>query len=291
MRAEMMSRKPVWEVVPILPMIVLKTHIGNVWIKKMATLVLLLFFLLLINIRTWKGLRFLIVGGIAALCLTSAQSGHAADKGDYSFMILADWVHLSAIACWIGSLFPLRLFLPALLKKIGSKDQLTLKCEIVNRFSTMALWSVLALSASGIYAACIHIPTFEALFSTAYGAVLLFKITFFFLLILLGAFARFYIRPSFRKLTGQPIGESSPLNLFNNLLGRLAGGKEEALKRRIQLRFNSETMATLHLNLIVAIQCLIAVIVIGISAMLTQTSPPPLKPSNEMPAMHDMKHM
>ena len=277
LRAQMMSRRPLSQVITILPLVLVKTHFGKVWFDKMAVLTLFaLLWLFLANKPRWGVTLFLWIAA-AGLCFTASLSGHAADSGDWSFPVLVDWVHFVMVSIWVGGLFPLRLILPKLVRPLEKQFRLKLEADVLRRFSTLAVVSVLLVVLSGVFNAWLRLHAFSNLFSTAYGITLLFKLMLVLPLLGLGAVNRVYTRPALLRLAGQPLRESGVQRFAHRVIVYLGGGWQasETEDRRLERGFLSEQIAMMHLKLLVAVQCLVAVLVLVVAVMLTQTSPPP----------------
>ncbi|MEF2966341.1 copper resistance protein CopC [Paenibacillus sp. M1] len=121
------------------------------------------------------------------LFLSKAFIGHAAAAEVKSLAIAADYVHLSASALWLGGLLAVIFLLPAAAgtdPETGGRPKAY--WEAIRRFSLLAAGSVTLLLISGIYGALVHIPSFDALFHTGYGIVLLCKIALFLCMLGLG---------------------------------------------------------------------------------------------------------
>lgn len=130
-----------------------------------------------------------IVAGSAAMAL----SGHASSATPQWLMRPAVFVHVITIAIWIGSLPPLAYAL----QHGGEAGR-----QALGRFSRLIPVCVAALTAAGLLLAIIQVQTFDALFSTAYGNVLLGKAALLVVLFLLVAGNRWvFTKPAER---GEP---------------------------------------------------------------------------------------
>jgi copper transport protein len=146
--------------------------------------------------------------GLAALggLLTISLYSHSAALEGLS-AVLADWVHLVALSAWIGGLLPLFLVL--------RRSELP-PAALVPRFSRVALASVAALSATGLYLAYRQVGSFEALAATAYGQSLGIKVALAAGLLLLGAANLLVFSPRLSKP-----GSSAARRLGISLRGEL----------------------------------------------------------------------
>jgi len=113
-------------------------------------------------------------GGAAAIWLMARSfQGHAGAHGAIPAVI--DWLHLVAVAAWLGSLT----------QYASRTDHLSAVTAV--RLRRLATTAVALVVATGVYAAFLHVPTIQQLLGSAYGQTLLVKIGFAAALIGLGA--------------------------------------------------------------------------------------------------------
>ena len=119
----------------------------------------------------------------AALLLLPLPSiaGHALDAGRPRVEVPVDALHLAAAAVWTGGLVQL-----ALAFRAGDE-----RSRLVRRFSTVALASVVVLSASGILRALAELSAVSQLWSTSYGRTLIVKTALLGVLVTLGWLNRY----------------------------------------------------------------------------------------------------
>jgi copper transport protein len=122
--------------------------------------------------------------------LTFSLQSHTAAL-DSPVAVAVDWLHITAMAAWLGGLLPLFL----LLRQTELPAHL-----LVPRFSRVALISVITLGASGLYSAFLHVRTWQALESTIYGQALSVKSILFALLICVGAINLLVLSPRLRGM-------------------------------------------------------------------------------------------
>lgn len=127
-----------------------------------------------------------------ALLLTYSLSGHSAALGA-PLPVALDWLHMAAMAVWMGGLF----VLAALLLQ-GRRGDMP-AAGLVPRFSRLALLCVLVLAATGTYSALLHVRSPDALTGTRYGQALIIKLLLFGLLIGLGALNLLILSPRIAK--------------------------------------------------------------------------------------------
>ncbi len=196
LRSQMISGRPLEEIRAYLPIVLLKTHFGTVWIVRTFLLCLLGTVPIIIPERVRK--KFApIVGGL--LLLTESLSGHAADSGDFSLAVLADWLHLLAVSAWAGGLF----FLAFVLRKWMVLPELeSTSSDIVvavKRFSTLAGFCVLLILATGSYQVWHRVGSLAGLFQTPYGQTFIVKLLLVLPLLGLGALNRYRVLPELSR--------------------------------------------------------------------------------------------
>ena len=154
-----------------------RTEIGLTWAA--IIVVALLGFLMLRAGRLLRGLW-----ALAALGL-EAWSGHAAAYEPLTYAIGLNLVHIVASAVWAGGL----LFLLALWFE-ERKDA----GRFAEKFTTAAWISILLLTVTGVLSAVLFLPSFDYLFYTAWGALLIIKTGLVLLVVAVGAWLRILVK-------------------------------------------------------------------------------------------------
>jgi putative copper resistance protein D len=115
-----------------------------------------------------------LLGGLAAtLAVTGAALSHAAARVEDRGLLLAlDAAHLLAVATWVGGLGHLVRRAWGAPEEPAPADRRTAR-----RFSSLALGSVIALVASGLLLTAFYVGDPGALVGTAYGLMVLTKVT------------------------------------------------------------------------------------------------------------------
>ncbi len=138
----------------------------------------------------------------AALLMTQAWFGHAAEGGATAYgalMIAVYAVHTLAAAAWVGGLPPL---LFTLMEAARGEDAKARSFAILSRFSLMATLAVTLIVVSGVANAAFRVAgSFDKLFWTDYGTVLLAKLCAVALMLALAYFNRFIAMPRIRLST------------------------------------------------------------------------------------------
>jgi copper transport protein len=108
----------------------------------------------------------------AATLLIPGLSGHAGQTAPRGLSLVLDWLHLTAGSIWIGGLIGLLVLWFSLRPERRTEAIAT----VVPRFSRIAFVSVMILTASGIWASVLHLPTLPSLWQTSYGVAILVKV-------------------------------------------------------------------------------------------------------------------
>lgn len=149
--------------------------------------------------------RLLGVALLAAPFLVAAVAG---------ITVALDWLHLLAMALWVGGLVALVLALPPALRDLSGEGASTIVRAVVPAFTRIALPAVAVLVATGIYAASLHAGEARALTGTAYGLSLLAKLTLFVPLVALGALNRAIGREGSWRQRLEGVGTARALSRF-----------------------------------------------------------------------------
>ena len=171
-----------------------ETQFGHVGEIRLALAILLAACL---ATRRWGRLvEWLALACAIGLTVAIAFTGHAAGTlGEIgSLHLIADSLHLVAVAAWIGGLVSLVLLLWDV-ERSPSVRWASCAEIAVRRFSTLGIISVATLLATGTLNAWILVGSFEALLVTEYGRILILKITAFAAMLALAAFNRFWLTP------------------------------------------------------------------------------------------------
>jgi putative copper resistance protein D len=127
------------------------------------------------------------VGVVLAAAFTGSLAwlGHAGagENGQRAVMLTADVFHLLAASLWPAGLLPFAL----LLRQEITAGDLPAAHAAARRFSTMSLFIVTVLAASGLVNAFYLVGSFQALTGTVYGRLLIVKVALFAVAATLGA--------------------------------------------------------------------------------------------------------
>ena len=135
-----------------------------------------------------------------ALALTPALAGHAHTQSPVALLVSADVVHVVGMSAWLGGLVFLLFAVPAATRALEPADRTRLLAATLQRFSPLALASVLALAVTGTIQALVEVRTLDALTGSAFGRAVAIKAILLCVLIGLGAINRQRVVPSLRRL-------------------------------------------------------------------------------------------
>lgn len=146
------------------------------------------------------------------LLVSLAWISHAAAASTRPLGLLGDALHLCATGGWIGGLLPLTIFLTSAPASISLTAY---SPHVLRRFSVLTLCCVSVLVVSGVSNSWLLIGSVRALFTTRYGALLIFKLILFALLICFGARNRVVIKT---KLLSAPMRSDLLSQLRRNVI-------------------------------------------------------------------------
>jgi copper transport protein len=158
--------------------------------------------------------RALATLGLAYL-LALALSGHAASLPHLALTAVAlDWLHLLAMAVWVGGMAAIALLL------LPARERRPELLDLLDRFSPAAYLALLAAAATGMFNAQVRIASLQALAGTLYGRLLLAKLALIAAIMALSASHVFLTRPRLRAQPLGPLGRA-PARAYASLAARL----------------------------------------------------------------------
>lgn len=173
---------------------------------------------------TYSGLTTALValGAIATISLLShsavPQGSGLAGTFATAAAITFDYVHLLATAGWIGSLPALLLGLWSL-GRATPADRRLVQPPLIARYTGLATAAIMVLLSTGLFAAVRQIGSLSELWSTTYGRALGLKLSFFALLLALGALNRWRLTP---LLGRKAFSESANRSLQRSVMAEVA---------------------------------------------------------------------
>lgn len=204
-----------------------------------------------------------------------------------TFAISVDWIHFMAVSIWIGGVFYLSTILVKGLKfsiddkfsentNTKNNNNRDKKDAIINSvenshdvsillmyFSFVAIVSLTIIGITGLYLGLVHLQSIDAIFNTAYGNILIIKLSLAFPLIFLGRYNQHKIQnyaQSSKIIPKASISDDGSNNHFISLNER-------------RLNFFNAVNRSLKIESIIGISVIVA------AAFLSVTSPPSLSTS------------
>ena len=132
------------------------------------------------------------LGVIAAYSLAS----HASGGGGKVWAEVSDFLHFTLTGLWLGVLAHTALLWRPMRRDLDESERLLLTANLLDRFSAVAVISVLGLLATGVFSALVQIPELEALWQTTYGQVLLIKMALVAPLLAIAGVNAFFLKPA-----------------------------------------------------------------------------------------------
>jgi copper transport protein len=187
--------------------------------------------------------RYLValLAAVLALALTAPLAGHSGGYSPEALLIGTDVVHVLSMSAWLGGLVMLVLVLPGAARALSPNERTPLLAAATSRFSRMALIAVTLLLLTGIIQSVALINSWEAVYDTGYGRLVLAKVAIFGALNSLGAYNQRRLLPRLRQ---QALEGTEP-------------GRAASLLRRA-----------------VAFEVGFALVVLGVTSVLVVTEPP-----------------
>ena len=139
----------------------------------------------------------------AALALLGiAASGHASSATPRAPSILNDWLHLLSGAVWLGGIGLLALVWTPALRRGGRPVRQAVARHVLPGFGRVALPAFVVVAATGVVSLITQLGHLDALWTTAYGRVLLVKIALVGLLASASAVHAWRLRPQLLREPG-----------------------------------------------------------------------------------------
>jgi copper resistance protein D len=115
------------------------------------------------------------------LLIAAVSTSHAAARMDHRWLLgILTAAHHLGTAAWIGAM-------PFLLISLGRAQTVEEARAMVRRYSSMALVSVAVLVLAGVFLAYFYVGTWNGLYGTDYGVLLMAKIYLLLVMVLMGA--------------------------------------------------------------------------------------------------------
>jgi putative copper export protein/peroxiredoxin len=194
----------------------LDTWPGQVWMVRHGLLIVLTAFLLakgdVSDRRNWLAARLEAFALAALALILLGGSSHAAASSESPWPLAIDMVHLLGAGIWVGGLPPLALLLYVASRDAAMPDPCAVRA--VQRFSRMALVTVLVLFGSGMSTALLLVQDIAGLVGTTHGQLLLAKLAVLLLALLLAAASRMLLPALSAPIEAKPSATARRMALF-----------------------------------------------------------------------------
>jgi copper resistance protein D len=117
---------------------------------------------------------------VAALAAQLATSHAAAQVGNRTALLVADFLHMGAAAAWVGGI-------PYFLLVLYRTHDGRAHALVGRRFSLLLIWTLAVLVAAGLVMAVDYVGSIAALYGTAYGVMVATKVVLLLALLFFGA--------------------------------------------------------------------------------------------------------
>jgi copper resistance protein D len=226
-RTAMMSGRPLLDTLSILPLVIVKTHFGKVWMIRFVGLGLawLGWFWDWRSLQSWAAWALILVAA-ALIAVSRSTSGHAADAGDFTLAETIDWLHIVMVSAWSGALVVVSLVLLPAVLKLATRRRVVI-ATLARRLSTMAGVALSGVLLTGVFNAWRELNgSFSALWNTSYGQLLSIKLLLVLAMIGLGAINRYRFVPLLHDWAGLLLRQRGLIRLPQCLRTFAKGGKK-----------------------------------------------------------------
>jgi putative copper resistance protein D len=186
---------------PQLTEVMAGTHAGRILLCNGAIVLVLLALLLVREAYQPRIDSSLPIVLLAILAATRAATGHAAAEGDFTLAEFVQFIHLSSIAVWSGSVIATAFFVLPSMYRAGQFDTII---ECARRLSKVVTLALLLVVLTGAYNSYRGLgASLDPLAHTQWGILLDIKITLVGLAVSMGAYNRKLVRKTPRMLSAQ----------------------------------------------------------------------------------------
>lgn len=180
--------------IPFVPEVVRETHLGHAWLCEFPVTTVLMVVAWIPGYQPVKVAALCILTG--ALLVLMSLSSHAIDRG--ATAVIVYFVHEVAAALWIGAILGLWFGV------VRSGLDANWVQQTAPRVSNLAGWTVAVLILSGLYTAYHSLDADpQRLIYAAYGRTLVVKVCAASLVLLIGAYNRYWLIPTMSKSSSQ----------------------------------------------------------------------------------------
>ena len=187
---------------------VVDTRFGRVMVIRAGLWLAIGALVLMASRRPGRGTLIAGATALVVLALTPGLAGHASTQDPSWVLVPADLVHVLATSLWGGGLALLVLAVTAATRHLEPDERPPLLAATLNRFSSPALASVIAIAATGTLQTLLELDSLGGLFDTAFGRAVLIKVGLLAVLVGLGWANRRRLLPAVDRLVaaGEALG-------------------------------------------------------------------------------------
>jgi putative copper export protein len=209
------------QLLPALSTLLLRTDYGNVWLVRLACLLLLFLLAEMKRQRDASHGRYFMFLLSIMIAWTESAAGHAAENGHFALKEMMLSVHLLAVSAWGGGVIALAFVILPFFKRQADIIRIV---AITRRFSHLAGYAVGFVLLTAVYNLRMYVGEFAGLWKTTYGLTVLAKMLILYILLLLGALNRYLSLPLLEHVAGGRFEGRGPiLQLINRVLAGVRG--------------------------------------------------------------------
>lgn len=179
-----------------------KTRVGSIWILRAASALAVLAVVLYIRISSPAQWRYIAGAVVAAITLAlGSLASHSAAEEQAVLATVTYALHLIVASIWFGGL-PGVIFV-ASTTTTGPMNERSRAGELLSRFSTLAVYTMATIVASGLVVANLMIDTnYAGLVATTYGWLLITKLTLLAIILSIASRAKSVWVPALNQSSG-----------------------------------------------------------------------------------------
>jgi uncharacterized membrane protein len=168
--------------------------------------------------RLSRGSMLVVLLALPGLLVSLALTGHAGRTALSLPNLLVALVHVTGAAAWAGGLVMLIAVAFPAVRREQADETAALLAPVVERFSDLALWSVVVVVASGSFTAWNGIRELHAVTGSAYGLMFVAKLSVFLPALAMGAVNNRWTKPQLMKAARGLAPAGSPVRLIRRLV-------------------------------------------------------------------------
>ncbi|UVT21489.1 MAG: CopD family protein [Nitrospira sp.] len=194
-----------------------KTRIGLIWVLRATSALAVLAIVLYVLNASAARWRYVLCASAAALTLAlGSLASHSAAEEQALLATLSYAVHLIVASAWFGGLPGVILVASSSAgATTGSTEQRTRASDVLNRFSAIALPTMIAVVASGVVVANRMIDTnYAGLVATTYGWLLITKVTLLAVILSIASRAKSVWVPSLKQSSETAVAAGQKLTTW-----------------------------------------------------------------------------